>query len=92
MIPTDARSAWSWTGGILDDARTVHYWDEKKKVGRFFAGKDPESNNPDVVWDAYYLYPPEAQWLTKPEPLMSTGATVLDEFEKLKTDLLPVLK
>jgi hypothetical protein len=35
---------------------------------------------------------PEAQWLTKPEPLMSTGATVLDEFEKLKTDLLPVLK
>ena len=92
MIPSDARSTWSWTGGILDDPRVVHYWDEKKKVGRFFAGKDPESNDPDVVWDAYYVYGPDAQWLTKPEPLVSTGVTVLDEFDKLKTDLVPLLK
>ena len=92
MIPTDARSAWSWTGGTLDDPRVVHYWDEKKKLGRFFAGKDPESADPDVVWDAYYLYAPEAQWLTKPEPLVSTGVTVLDEFDKLKSDLTPLLR
>ncbi|HVQ40434.1 MAG TPA: hypothetical protein VMS31_23030 [Pyrinomonadaceae bacterium] len=92
MIPTDRRSAWSWTGGVLDDPRVVHYWDEQKKVGRFFAGKDPETSDPDVVWDAFYLYGPDAQWLTKPEPLLSTGATVLDKFEVLKTDLGPLLK
>lgn len=92
MIPTDARSTWNWTGGILDDPRVVHYWDEKKKVGRFFADKDPETNDPDVVWDAYYLYGPDAQWLMKPEPLLSTGATVLDEFDKLKSGLVPLLK
>lgn len=85
MIPTDARSRWNWTGGILEDSRVVHFWDEKKKVGRYFADKDPETDDPDVIWDAYYLYGPEAQWLTKPEPLLASGSTVIDEFEKLKS-------
>lgn len=92
MIPTDARSRWGWTGGILDDPRVVHYWDENKKVGRFFANKDADTDDPDVVWDAYYLYGSEAQWLTKPEPLVSTGATILDEFDGLKNGLTPLLK
>ncbi len=70
----------------------MHYWDEKKKIGRFFAEEDPESNDPDVVGDAFYLYGPDAQWLAKPEPLVSEGVTVSDEFDKLKTDLAPLLK
>jgi len=70
----------------------VHFWDEKKKVGRYFAGKDPESDEPDVVWDAYYLYGPDAEWVTKPEPLISSGATVRNELEELKNRLLPLLK
>lgn len=92
MISTDARSTWNWTGGILDDPRVVHYWDERKRVGRFFADKDPESSDPDVVWDAYYLYGPDAEWLTRPERLLSTGVTVLDEFDSLKNGLVPLLK
>jgi hypothetical protein len=91
MIGTDARSRWSWTGGILNDARAVHFWDEKKKVGRFFAGKDPDSNDPDVVWDAYYLYGPDAEWVNTPEPLISNGATVRDKFDELKNKLAPFL-
>jgi len=92
MIPTDARSRWNWTGGVFDDSRVVHFWDEKKKVGRYFANKDPESDDPDVVWDAYYLYGPDAQWLAKPEPLVTSGSTVLDEFDNLKSRLPPLLK
>jgi hypothetical protein len=38
-----------WTGGVLGDSRALHFWDEKKKVGRFFADKDPETDDPDVV-------------------------------------------
>ena len=87
MIPTDSRTSWNWTGGIIEDPRVAHYWDEKKKVGRFFADKDPESPDPDVVWDTYYLFGPDAQWLTKPEPVLGTGATVLDEFDKLKNEV-----
>jgi hypothetical protein len=91
MIGTDARSRWGWTGGVVDDARAVHFWDEKKKVGRFFAGKDPDSNDPDVVWDAYYLYGPDAQWADDRPPAISDGATVRDKFDELKLRLLPLL-
>lgn len=92
MVPTDSRSRWSWTGGVLDDSRVTHYWDEKKKVGRFFADKDPESDDPDVVWDAFYLYGTDALWLTKPEGLVATGATVRGEFNTLTNSLAPILK
>ena len=92
MIPSDSRSAWNWTGGIFEDSRVTHFWDEKKKVGRFFAGKDPETDDPDVVWDTFYLYGPEAQWLEKPEPLLVTGATVIDEFDKLKNGVASEVK
>ena len=92
MLPTDARSRWGWTAGVLEDSRVVHFWDEKKKVGRYFAGKDPDTNAPEVVWDAYYLYGPDAEWTTKPEPLISTGATVRGEAGELKNRLLPLLK
>ena len=68
----------------------MHFWDEKKKIGRLFAGKDPETDDPDVVWDAYYLYGPDAEWVTKPEPLISSGATVRSELEELKNRLLPI--
>ena len=70
----------------------MHFWDEKKRVGRFFADKDPETDDPDVVWDAYYLYGPDAVWVTKPEPLISSGATVRSKADDLKNRLLPILK
>ena len=92
MIPTDARSRWNWTGGILDDPRVLHYWDEKKKVGRFYAGKDPESDDWDVVWDTFYLYGSDARWIEKPDRELATGMTVRSEFETLKTALVPLLQ
>ena len=92
MLRTDARSRWGWTAGVLEDSRVQHFWDEKKKVGRYFANKDPETDDPDVVWDAYYLYGPEAEWTSKPEPLISTGATVRSEADELKNRLVPLLK
>ena len=92
MIPTDARSRWNWTGGILDDSRVLHYWDDKKRVGRFYAGKDPESDDPDVVWDTFYLYGSDAKWIEKPGPELATGMTVRSEFDTLNTALVPLLK
>lgn len=92
MLGTDSRSRWGWTGGTLNDARATHFWDEKKKVGRLFAGKDPESNDADVVWDAYYLYGPDAEWTNNPPPAISDGATVRSQFDELKNKLVPLLK
>ena len=92
MIPNDSRSKWNWTGGVFDDPRVLHYWDEKKKVGRFYAGKDPESDDPDVVWDTFYLYGIDAKWTERPDRELASGMTVRSEFDTLKNTLLPLLK
>ncbi len=93
MIATDARGAWRWTGNVITDRRVVHFWDDQKVVGRWFAQQEtPAEIDPGIVWDAYLLYGPEAEWKDKPEPLISRGATVLDEYETLEKNLLPLLK
>lgn len=91
MLPTDSRTRWAWTGGVLTDQRVAHFWDEQKVVGRWFAAHDPESADSGVVWDAYYLYGPDAHWANSPEPLLSTGATVRAELDELKNKLQPLL-
>lgn len=89
----DARARWSWTGGVLNDPRTVHFWDEKKIVGRWFAQQgNPEDSDNGIVWDAYYLYGPDAQWDSKPEPVIGSGATVRSGADELKNQLVPLLK
>jgi hypothetical protein len=60
-------------------------------LGRYFADKEPESDEPNVVWETYYLYGPDAQWLAKPEPVIATGTTVMDEFKELKSSIVPLL-
>jgi hypothetical protein len=93
MIPTDARSRWAWTGGILSDPRATHFWDEQKVLGRWYAVQEnPENSDGGIVWDAFYLYGPEAQWDTKPEPLISSGATVRAEADELMRKITPYLK
>ncbi len=92
MLPMDARSRWGWTGGVLTDSRVVHLWDEKKTVGNWFAKQEnPQQETPGIVWDAFYLYGPDAQWNLKPEPLITKGATVRAEADQLRDKLIPLL-
>jgi hypothetical protein len=92
MLPTDARSRWSWTGGVLTDPRVVHFWDEKKIVGSWLAKQEnPQDETPGIVWDAFYLYGPDALWDVKPEPLIINGATVRDKADELRENLEPLL-
>ena len=93
MIATDARAAWRWTGNVITDPRVANFWDDKKAVGRWFAKQEnPAEIDAGIVWDAYFLYGPDAQWNAKPEPLLSFGATVIDEYETLEKNLAPLLK
>ncbi len=62
-------------------------------VGRWFAQQEtPAEIDAGIVWDAYLLYGPEAEWNAKPEPLISWGATVHDEYQMLESNLVPLLK
>ena len=92
MIATDARAAWRWTGNVITDPRVAHFWDDKKVVGRWFAQQETPEIDAGIMWDAYFLYGSDAQWNAKPEPLISFGATVLDEYETLEKNFLPLLK
>ena len=76
---------------MITDPRVVHFWDEQRLVGRWFAQlENPVEGELGIVWDAYFLYPPEASWDAKPEPLKSSGSTVRNQFGELEKNLIPL--
>ena len=72
MVRGDKRSAFD--PGLLTDPRVTHLWDEEKIVGRWF-GENFElvGCNNEVLWDAFFVFGPDAVWMDKPEPLESSG-------------------
>jgi hypothetical protein len=85
MLPGDSRERWAPT--LLTDPRVVHYWDTEAEIGRYF-GQNQEAIgftyfSGAIVWDAYLLFGPEAQWTDVPTPLESFGFTVLADKDDL---------
>ena len=81
---------------VIGDAQVVRgiqvVVDEKRIVGSWLAKQEnPQAESPGIVWDAFYLYGPDAEWDAKPEPLIISGATVRDEADKLREKLVPLL-
>jgi hypothetical protein len=92
MLPTDARSRWNWTSGTISDHRAIHYWDETRIVGSLLGKEDnPMGETPGIVWDAFYLYGPDAEWNQAPPPIIVRGATVRDEADILREKIEPLL-
>lgn len=84
---------WRWGGSTLTDGRVAHFWDEQKVVGRWFANQvSPDDADGGIVWDAYYLYGPEAEWASTPPPLIAGGGTVRGKFGELNEKLVPLLQ
>jgi len=61
---------------VLNDPRVSNYYDPKKTVGSWFANQS-NGRGGGIVWDAYFLYGPDATWETEPGPLLSSGSTVI---------------
>lgn len=84
MYPTDLRER--WPAGVLTDARVVHWWDEEKRVGRWYGQRmrDMEDRlapgaanvGGTILWDAYLVYGPEAQWNDAPTGLRRWGRPI----------------
>jgi hypothetical protein len=83
MLPGDTPLAFPSAQKTMPDARVVHFWDGKKIAGRWFK----ENLIPDypgkIMWDAYYLYGPEAEWKNIPGPLMIWGRAIMDKRQEL---------
>ena len=95
MYPSDARDR--WRADLLADPRVEHWWDERRVVGTRLlrelaphqARRAPGSKEfrDAVLWDAYLLFDPKAQWSgTMPTPV-SWGYTILAAREALAREM-----
>jgi hypothetical protein len=99
MYPTDRREL--WPADILTDSRVVHYWDDRKQVGTWYAERfnemkstvEPTSTDlgGPILWDAYLVYGPESRWNDAPSGLRRWGRTILKTQEGLTQALTDVL-
>jgi hypothetical protein len=91
MLSTDARS--EWEESAMPDPRVTHFWDGDRTVGRWLAEQDAGGlGSAGVVWDAYFLYGPDAAWDDVPRPLLASGAPVVYETDALASALEPLLQ
>jgi hypothetical protein len=86
MVEGDARDR--WPPELLTDRRVVHFWDEERTVGRFFARRTqseemenaltPNSNGlgQAVLWDSYLVFGPESRWEDEPGGIRRWGRTI----------------
>jgi hypothetical protein len=62
MLPNDSRG--KFPTDLLTDSRVTQFWDENHLVGTAFA---PLADwHKGVLWDAYFLYGPDATWPALP--------------------------
>jgi hypothetical protein len=73
MLPADSRDLIDRK--VLNDHRVANYYDPNRVVGSWFAQHTAAGGG--IVWDAYFLYGPDASWTAEPGPLVSTGGTVI---------------
>ena len=90
MLATDARS--EWRRSALPDDRVRHFWDEDRVVGRWLADEDVGGlGSPGIVWDAFFVFGPDATWDDVPRPLLASGTPVIGAAPKLDAALEPLL-
>jgi hypothetical protein len=97
--PGDARTR--WRPDLLSDSRVVHFWDERKSIGRLYfktlphlaARRALQSLDPEggVLWDAYLLYRSDARWDSQPPDVVSWGSTILLTRDTLSRDFFGML-
>jgi hypothetical protein len=91
MLATDARS--EWESEALPDARVRHFWDEERVVGQWLADQDVGGTGySGIVWDAFFVFGPDADWSDAPAPLLGAGAPVIGDTEQLESALEPLLR
>lgn len=74
---------------VLNDRRVTNYYDPGRLAGSWFATHVETGGG--IVWDAYYLYGPEAAWTSSPAPLLSSGSSVIGSSSDLAVAMAAVV-
>ena len=74
---------------VLPDPRVAQFWDGSALTSAWFARNVDHS--PAPAWDVYYLYGPGAKWTKLPDPLVSSGSSIIGHSSALKHAVDPLL-
>lgn len=91
MLDTDSRG--EVDTDLIADPRVRQLWDGERVVGRWLADARVGGAGPSgIVWDAYYLFGPDAEWNERPAPVAGFGAPVISSTGDLERQLAPLLR
>jgi hypothetical protein len=71
---------------VLNDPRVTNFYDPNRVVGSWFAEHSDQGGG--IIWDAYFLYGPDASWSAEPGPVLSSGGTVISSSSDLAAAFL----
>ncbi|MGH2527132.1 MAG: hypothetical protein ACRDG2_10335 [Actinomycetota bacterium] len=74
---------------VLPDSRVTHFWDGDAVTSDWFA--ENVDHSPFPAWDVFYLFDPNASWTDVPEPIVSSGATIIGQSSALQVAITPLL-
>ena len=73
---------------LLADPRVAQYWDAEGITGTSFADADLGGlGQKGFVYDAYYVFGPDATWAEEPGPVAGAGLPVVSRIDQLLAEL-----
>ena len=86
VMPLDARFD---VADLLVDERATHFWDNEQLVSDALG--DAYGSPGRLLWDAYFVFGPDARWDGGPPHPLGSGSPVVDYTATLKSLLDPYL-
>jgi hypothetical protein len=74
---------------VLPDPRVTQFWDGSAVSSEWFAKNVDHS--PVPAWDVYYLFGPDATWTEVPQPIASSGGSIIGRSSALHEAITPLL-
>lgn len=87
VMPLDARFD---VADLLVDGRATHFWDNERLVSD--ALDDAYGSPRQLVWDAFFVFSPEATWGDRPPTPLGRRSPVVEYTATLKSLLRPYLE
>ena len=73
---------------ILEDHRVQQYWDGEGITGTYFADADLGGlGYSGFVYDVYYVFGPEAEWVDSPDRPVGADVPVVSHVDQLLADI-----
>ena len=80
MLPDNSRDRWQ---PVMNDPRVTNFWDEQRNAGRYYA--NGRGYLFGAIYDYYFLYGHDATWPDRPGGWGSSGTTVINKADQLRS-------